>query len=214
MKRIFPLFLLFLSLSLANAQEIGADKPADAFVTWTELIVRKDFSNWHFGGVAQYCTIGGGQGQKSNEALLRPVVGYNPLPWLRLQFQVDFLYTFYAGFYLRYIPDLTFHWKASDFRFSLRNRIQLSHHIKSGKFSPIVRSRFKTDYLIPQSPVSLHIAAEPYWFDRFIKTRYYVGADFKINGNLSVTTDYVRYQHYDIDKPHQNVVSLALYVRL
>ena len=77
-----------------------------------------------------------------------------------------------------------------------------------------MRNRFKVDYLIPNTPVTVHIAAEPYWFDRFIKTRYYLGADFKINGNLSLTADYIRYQHYDMGKPHQNMASLAVYVRL
>ena len=214
MKRYLLVILIFLPLSLAHAQETDLEKPEDAFATWTDIIIRKDFSNWHVGGLVEYCTIDKGQGLKNNEMLIRPIAGYNPLPWLRFQLQVDFLYSFYSGFYLRYIPDMTFHWKASDFRFSLRNRVQVSHQVKTGKISPAVRNRFKVDYLIPNSPVTVHIAAEPYWFDRFIKTRYYLGADFKINGNLSLTADYIRYQHYDMGKPHQNVVSLAVYVRL
>jgi hypothetical protein len=57
-------------------------------------------------------------------------------------------------------------------------------------------------------------AAEPYWYDRFIKTRYYSGLDIKLHKHLSLTADYVRYQHYDAGKPHQNVVYLTLYVKL
>ena len=34
---------------------------------------------------------------KHNELMLRPVVGYNPLPWLRMQMQVDFIYSFFTG---------------------------------------------------------------------------------------------------------------------
>ena len=109
---------------------------------------------------------------------------------------------------------MTFHWKASDFRFSFRNRVQFAHHVKTGKVSPAIRNRFKVDYLIPDSPVCVHIAAEPYWYDRFIKTRYYTGLDFKINKQFSLTADYVRYQHYDAGKPPQDVVYLTLYIRL
>lgn len=212
-RRLLILLVFLLPVSL-NAQELEQEKPKDAFATWVDLIIRKDIGNWHVGGLVEYCTIDKGNGMTNNEFVFRPVVGYNPLSWLRLQFQVDFLYSFYTGFYLRYIPDLTFHWKASDFRFSFRNRFQLSHHTESGKLSYAFRNRLKAEYLIPQTPVSLHLAAEPYWFDRFIKTRYYLGADFKITRQLTLTADYIRYQHYDITKPHQNVIFMTLYVRL
>ena len=214
MRRIILIHIFLWSLRPLAAAEIDVEKPADAFATWTDIIVRKDFDKWHIGGLVEYCTIDNGHGMTNNEFVFRPVVGYNPLPWLRFQFQVDFLYSFYTGFYLRYIPDMTFHWKASDFRFSFRNRVQFAHHVKTGKVSPAIRNRFKVDYLIPDSPVCVHIAAEPYWYDRFIKTRYYTGLDFKINKQFSLTADYVRYQHYDAGKPHQDVVYLTLYIRL
>ena len=208
------IFALVLALPLA-AQELEPEvKPDDAFATWTDIIVRKDFGKWHVGGTLEYCTINKGDGMKNNEALIRPIVGYNPLPWLRLQAQVDFLYSFYTGFYLRYIPDVTFHWKASDFRFSFRTRTQITHKVSTGKVSTAIRNRFKVDYLIPDSPVTVHIAAEPYWLKSFIKTRYYLGADFQLHKNLSLSADYVRYQHYSPETPHQNVVYLTMYVRL
>jgi hypothetical protein len=212
-RRLLILFILFLPVML-DAQEADLEKPDDAFATWTDIVVRKDLGNWHVGGLVEYCTIDHGKGLTNNEFVFRPIVGYNPLTWLRFQFQVDFLYSFYSGFYMRYIPDMTFHWKASDFRFSFRNRAQFSHHVETGKVSAAIRNRFKVDYLIPDSPVGVHVAAEPYWLDRFIKTRYYTGLDFKINKQLSLTADYVRYQHYDVGKPHQDVVYMTLYVRL
>ena len=212
-RRLLILFILFLPVML-DAQEADLEKPDDAFATWTDIVVRKDLGNWHVGGLVEYCTIDHGKGLTNNEFVFRPIVGYNPLTWLRFQFQVDFLYSFYSGFYMRYIPDMTFHWKVDDFRFSFRNRFQLSHHSRSGKLSYAFRNRFKTEYLIPETPVSLQFAAEPYWFDRFIKTRYYLGADFKLNKQLTVTADYIRYQHYDVLKPHQNVVFVTLYIRL
>ena len=214
MKKLTLISLFLLMCFSASAQELLEDKPADAFATWTDIIVRKDFDNWHIGGLLEYCTINKGQGLTHNEVVLRPVAGYNPLPWLRLQGQVDFLYSWYTGFYLRYLADVSFHWKYGDFRFAFRTRGQFSHKVSTGKVTPTIRNRFKVDYLIPNSPVSLHIAAEPYWLKSFIKTRYYLGADFKVHKNLTISADYIRYQHYAPTSPHQNVVYLILYVRL
>lgn len=213
MKRLFFIFLFpFLTLS-ASARETEV-KPDDAFATWTDIIVRKDLGKWHVGGLVEYCTIDKGAGMTNNEVVLRPIVGYNPLPWLRFQYQMDFLYSFYTGFYLRYIPDVTLHWKASDFRFAFRTRVQFSHKVDAGTVSTAFRNRLKVEYLIPDSPVSLHMAAEPYWLTSFIKTRYYIGADFKVHRNLTLSADYIRYQHYAPATPHQNVVFLTCYVRL
>ena len=197
------------------AQEIETEKPDDAFAIWTDFVVRKDIGKWHVGGVFEYASIDQGEGMKHNELMLRPVVGYNPLSWLRLQMQVDFIYSFFTGWTFRYLPDVIFAWKATDeLKFAFRTRLNLSHRISTGNFSPAVRSRLKMDYSIPKTPVGLHISAEPYWWDRFIKTRYIVGADFKINKHFTLTTDYMRYQHYDINKAHQNVLYLTLNIRI
>jgi len=216
-ERIFRLLLILCSLLTALpsfAQDLDVEKPDDAFAIWTDYVIRKDIGNWHVGGVFEYAVIDKGQGMKNNELLLRPVVGYNPLSWLRFQFQVDFIYSFYTGFTFRYLPDVIFAWKAADFKFAFRTRLNLSHHIATGKFSPTIRNRLKIDYTIPETPLGLHISAEPYWLDRFVKTRYIAGADFKINKNLTLTTDYMRYQYYDIGKPHQNILYLTLYIKL
>ena len=166
MKYLLSLLLFCLTFFALRAEDV--DKPDDAFATWTDIIVRKDFGKkLHVGGLVEYCTINKGAGLKHNEFTVRPIIGYNPLPWLRLQFQIDFLNSLYGdyAFYLRFIPDLTFHWSAGDFRFSLRNRIQMSQNITKGKYSSTaVRNRFKVDYLIRDTPVKVHLAAEPYWW--------------------------------------------------
>lgn len=215
MKRLLFIFLvLFLSVP-AMAQEIESEKPDDAFAIWTDFVVRKDIGKWHVGGVFEYASIDQGEGMKHNELMLRPVVGYNPLSWLRFQMQVDFIYSFFTGWTFRYLPDVIFAWKATDdLKFAFRTRLNLSHRIATGKLTPAVRTRLKMDYSIPKTPVGLHVSAEPYWWDRFIKTRYIVGADFKINKHFTLTTDFMRYQHYDINKAHQNVLYLTLNVRL
>ena len=211
MRRLLLITVAFLSCIAAGAQEIDEK---DAFATWTDVIIRKDFNKWHVGGLLEYCTVDKGYGMTHNEVILRPIVGYNPLEWLRLQGQVDFLYSFYSGFCLRYLADITFHAKASDFRFSLRNRLQLTHDIYSGKVSPVIRTRLKTDYLIPKTPVSLHVAAEPYWLKHIVKCRFYFGADIKVHKNLSISADYIRYPNYKPDVQDHNVIYLSLYVRL
>ena len=213
MKRFLAALALLLSSFVLRAQDVS-EKPDDALALWGDIIIRKDFNKWHVGGLLEYCSIDKGQGMVHNEMILRPIVGYNPLKWLRLQMQVDFLYSCFDGFFLRYLPDVSFHLKASDFSFSLRNRLQLTHHVSTGKLTPVIRTRAKVDYSIPSSPVSVHIAAEPYWLKDFVKTRYYLGADFRISDMLSITADYIRYQHYRPGTPDQNVAYLILYITL
>ena len=222
MKYLLSILLFGLSLISLRAGEV--DKPADAFATWTDIVVRKDIGKWHVGGLVEYCTVNKGAGLKHDEFTIRPIVGYNPLSWLRFQLQVDFLNSLYGdyAFYIRCLPDMTFHWSSGDFRFSLRNRLQMSHNITKRKYaSTVVRNRFKVDYIIKDTPVRVHLAAEPYWWadqsrfqDCFIKTRYYLGADFTLTKQLSLTTDYIRYQHYRPGAPNHNVFILALNVRL
>ena len=220
----YLLSILLFCLSVISLRAGDVDKPADAFATWTDIVVRKDIGNWHVGGLLEYCTVDKGTGLKHDEFIVRPIVGYNPLPWLRFQFQVDFLNSLYGdyAFYIRYLPDLTFHWSAGDFRFSLRNRLQMSQNITERKYSSTaMRNRFKVDYIIKDTPVRVHLAAEPYWWvdqprfqDCFIKTRYYLGADFTLSKQLSLTADYVRYRYYRPSAPDHNVIILALNVRL
>ena len=198
-----------------KAQEADL-KPPTSFATWTDIIFRKDIGKWHVGGLIEYCTIDkfNGKGLVNDEIIIRPIVGYNPLNWLRFQFQIDFLYSYFSGFYLRYLPDISFHWKAADFRFSIRNRLQLSHHVSTGVLKPVIRSRFKVDYLIPKSPVSLHVAAEPYWLKSISKARYYAGVDVQVHEYVTLSADYIRYDNYAATSAHSNVLYLALYVRL
>ena len=85
--------------------------------------------------------------------------------------------------------------------------------MKDGVLSPIMRNRFRVEYLIPKTPVSLHVAAEPYWLENLTKARFYAGAAFQVHKNLSITTEYVRYEYYTPSKD-QNVFSMVLYVRL
>ena len=205
-------------LILAVLPQVGYAQETDDrdnFGTWTDLIIRKDINNWHIGGYIEYCTIDrfNDEGIKSDELIVSPIVGYNILDWLRVQFQIDFQYCFNQGMYLRYMPEVTFHWKASDFRFSFRTRLQLAQQIRNGALSPIMRNRFKVEYIIPKTPVSLHVAAEPYWLKNLTKARYYAGAAFQVHKNLSITTEYIRYEYYTPSKD-QNVFSMVLYVRL
>ena len=204
---------MFSVLSL-GAVETDDIEVKDAAAFWTDIIVKKNFDNWHVAGLLEYCTIDTGTGMVNNEVLFRPVVGYKPLKWLSLQTQVDFLYSWFSQWYLRYLTDVTFSAKASDFSFAFRTRLQLSHKLSTGKVSPVMRTRAKVDYHIPKSPVSLHIAAEPYWLKQFVKTRYYLGADVKISDTISLTADYIRYQHYLPGAPDQNVAYLIMTINI
>lgn len=214
MKSVLPILILAILPYTCYAQE-NKNETRDNFGTWTDIIFRKDINNWHIGGYIEHCSINksDGKGITNDELLICPIVGYNPLKWLRFQFQLDFQYCFNRGFNLRYVPEATLHFKASDFRFSFRSRLQLTHQISNGYLSPIMRNRLKVEYLIPNSPASLHVAAEPYWLESITKARYYAGMGFQVHKNISITAEYIRYEYYT-QTTDQNVVSFALYVRI
>ena len=214
MRYIVPILILAVLPLTSHSQERN-DDTRDNFGTWNDLIFKKDINNWYVGGYIEYCTINrfNGNGITSDELLICPNFGYNLLEWLRLQFQLDFQYCFNSGFNLRYMPEVTLHFKASDFSFSLRSRLQLTHQMSNGKLSPLMRNRLKVEYTIPKSPFSLHVAAEPYWLKSITKARYYAGMGLQIHKNISMTTEYVRYEYYN-SSADQNVVSIVLYVRI
>ena len=98
----YLLSILLFCLPVISSRASDVDKPNDSFATWTDVVVRKVFGKWHVGGLIEYCTINKGAGLKHNEFTVRPIVGYNPLSWLRFQFQIDFSVSVYlqiASFY-------------------------------------------------------------------------------------------------------------------
>jgi hypothetical protein len=133
----------------------------------------------------------------TDQFFARPRIAYKALSWLTVRYQMDFASTS-SGFNLRFIPEVTLSHKVGDFSFAFRQRVMTTWKVEKGTNSTVLRSRAKVDYRIPQTPLSVHFAVEPYWcdfskdsFSWFQKARWYAGVDIKLTESLTLKPEYV-----------------------
>ncbi len=189
-KRILAAVAASLLSFCAFAQE-------DAFCTWTNVTFDKSIDKWSVGLLTEYRhKIHEGE-SKTDQYFVRPRVYYSALPWLRLGYQMD-LATTSAGFTMRFLPEVTLSKKVGDFSFAFRQRAQTTWQTEKGTNSTVLRSRIKVDYRIPDTPLSVHFAFEPYWADFkqdsfawLQKIRWYAGFDIKIIEGLTLRPEYI-----------------------
>ena len=161
MKKILLLVVAIFVAVAARAED-------DALCTWTTVAFDKQFGKWSVGLASEYRHKIHEGVSKTDQYFARPRVAYKALPWLTLRYQMDLASTS-SGFNLRFLPEVTMSRKAGDFTFAYRQRVQTTWKVEQGTNSTVLRSRAKVDYSIPNTPLSLHFAAEPYWCD-FSKT--------------------------------------------
>ena len=152
--------MLLLGMSFA----IVSKAQDDALCLWTTVAFDKSFGKWSVGLMSEYRHKIHEGASKTDQYFARPRVAYKALPWLTLRYQMDFASTS-SGFNLRFIPEVTASHKVGDFSFTLRQRFMTTWKVKQGTNSTVLRSRAKVDYSIPQTPLSVHFAVEPYWCD-------------------------------------------------
>ena len=190
MKKILILIITALLSCSAMAQE-------DPLCIWTTVTFDKSFGKWSVGLMSEYRHKIHEGVSKTDQYFLRPRAAYKALPWLTLRYQMDFASTS-SGFNLRFIPEVTLSHKVGDFSFAFRQRVMTTWKVEKGTNSTVLRSRAKVDYHIPQTPLSVHFAVEPYWcdfskdsFSWFQKARWYAGVDIKLTESLTLKPEYV-----------------------
>ena len=186
---------LFSPFFSANAQE-----KEDVLMVWSTTTVTKSLGEekkWTAGVMSEYRHQFHEGVSSINQYLVRPSIAYKALPWLSLKYQMDFAAT-YSGFHMRFLPEVAMTHKAGDFTLSYRQRVQTTWKVKAGTNSTVLRSRAKIDYRIPETPLGVHFAIEPYWCDFsknsfawFQKIRWYAGFDVKLTDNLTFTPEYL-----------------------
>ena len=190
MRRLFAIIV-------SSLFAIGAFAQEDAFCTWTTVSFDKSFGKWSAGLMTEYRHKIHEGVSKTDQYFARPRVTYSALKWLKLGYQMDLAATS-SGFNVRFLPEITFSKKVGDFSFAFRQRFQTTWKVEQGTNSTVLRSRAKVDYRIPETPVSVHFAIEPYWcdfskdsFSWFQKTRWYAGFDIKIIDGLTLRPEYL-----------------------
>ena len=190
MRRLIAIIVSSLFAISVFAQE-------DAFCTWTNVSFDKAIGKWSVGLMTEYRHKIHEGVSKTDQYFARPRVTYSALKWLKLGYQMDLAATS-SGFNVRFLPEITFSKKVGDFSFAFRQRVQTTWKVEQGSSSTVLRSRAKVDYRIPETPVSIHFAVEPYWADFkqdgfawFQKVRWYAGFDIKIIDGLTLRPEYL-----------------------
>ena len=169
----------------------------DALCTWTTITFDKSFGKWSAGVMSEYRHRIHEEVSQTDTYIARPRVAYKVLPWLTLRYQMDFASTS-SGFMIDFIPEVSLQHKVGDFAFSFRQRTMTMWKVEKKTNSTVLRSRAKVDYSIPNTPLSVHFALEPYWcefskdkFAWFQKARWYAGFDIKLADGLVFRPEYV-----------------------
>lgn len=199
MRRLPVLTLLFLMYFPFSAR--AADMEDDALCVWNTMTARKSFGSegkWASGLMIEYRHKFHGGISKTDQYFVRPSVAYTVAPWFKVQYQMDFAATSSSGFNWRFIPEVTFSHRIGDFSLVLRQRAMTTWKVAAGTNSTVLRTRAKIDYKIPETPLVVHVAAEPYWCDFsknsfawFQKCRWYAGFSIKLLDNLTLIPQYV-----------------------
>ena len=212
MKRLFLLIVTGFLACSAMAQE-------DALCTWTTVTFDKSFGKWSAGLMTEYRHKIHEGVSKTDQYFARPRIAYKALPWLTLRYQVDFASTS-SGFSLRFNPEVTLSRKVGDFSFFFRQRVMTTWKVEQGTNSTLLRTRAKIDYHIQDTPLTVLVAAEPYWcnfskdsFALYQKCRLYAGFNIKLLDNLTFTPQYV-YQTYHSRAYDDHIIYVTFQVKL
>ena len=197
--RLFYSIVACLCLVLSTLSAAAQDRE-DTFMIWSTTTIHKSFGQdkkWNVGILSEYRHQFHEGESKTSQYFFRPNASYKVLPWLSLKYQMDFAFTS-SGFRMRFIPEVTFSKKIGEFTLAFRQRAMTTWKVAEGTNSTVLRSRAKVEYRIPETPMSVHFAAEPYWCDFskesfawLQKVRWYAGFNIKLTDGLTLIPQYV-----------------------
>lgn len=178
---------------------------------WNAMSIKKSVSDkWTVGVRGEHRAYK--DAGATQQYYFRPMVEYDVLSWLKLTAQSDFAWTS-SGFNIRLLPQAQGTYKTHGFTLSLRQRLQATWKEPDNSWSCLFRTKAQVRYKIPKTPLSPFVAAEPYYWARFNRTRYYAGVSVACSKNLSVQLEYV-YQDYYQRAYDDNVIWLTFNVKL
>jgi hypothetical protein len=102
--------------------------------------------------------------------------------------------------------------KQGNLSVSLRERYIHSWSPEIGEQGDVLRSRLKTQYSIPNSRFKPYLAVEVFTWDKWKKTRHYVGTTYDINNHFEIEGYYI---YYTFDgKPAEHVLGIGLNIEI
>ena len=182
---------------------------ADTYGGWEFLEISHDFNKkvWS----AFYFEHDNLEYQTFDAFYTRLTVGYKFTKWLKNDVAWDWLKE--RGTHChRFIYDLTGTLKEGNLIASVRERYQLTYIPSSNTKNSALRSRLKIQYAIPKSRVKPYLAVEVFTWDKWEKTRHYVGTTVKCNEWMEFEGYYLYYVY--AHKPAQHLLGLGINLEL
>lgn len=141
----------------------------------------------------------------------RLMFGYKFNNWLKTDVAYDFMQE--PDFIThRAVADLTGTLKQGNLTVSVRERYIHSWSPKVNEQGNVLRSRLKAQYAIPNTRFEPYLAVEVFTWDKWKKTRHYVGSTYSINNHLEIEGYYI---YYTFDgKPAEHVLGIGLNVEI
>ena len=209
--RIIQKVLCLLVFFVVSLSLYSQEKEEDnTFGGWEFLEVYHDFkdSDWFTSFYFEHANY---QYKRLESWYARLMFGYKINSWLKTDVAYDFMQE--PGFIThRAVADVTGTLKQGNLSVSLRERYIHSWSPKIGEQGDVLRSRLKTQYSIPNSRFKPYLAVEVFTWDKWKKTRHYVGTTYDINNHFEIEGYYI---YYTFDgKPAEHVLGIGLNIEI
>lgn len=182
----------------------------NTFGGWEFLEVYHDFkdSDWFTSFYFEHANY---QYKRLESWYARLMFGHKINSWLKADVAYDFMQE--PGFIThRAVADVTGTLKQGNLAVSLRERYIHSWSPEIGEQGDVLRSRLKTQYSIPNSRFKPYLAVEVFTWDKWKKTRHYVGTTYNINNHFEIEGYYI---YYTFDgKPAEHVLGIGLNIEI
>lgn len=209
--RIIQKVLCILVFFVVSLPLYSQEKEEDnTFGGWEFLEIYHDFkdSDWFTSFYFEHANY---QYKRLESWYARLMFGYKINSWLKTDVAYDFMQE--PGFIThRAVADVTGTLKQGNLSVSLRERYIHSWSPEIGEQGDVLRSRLKTQYSIPNSRFKPYLAVEVFTWDKWKKTRHYVGTTYDINNHFEIEGYYI---YYTFDgKPAEHVLGIGLNIEI
>ena len=178
------------------------DNQSDDFGIWGDVQIAKNWDKFYVSLRAEgrSCDM-----SRSLECwFLRPTIGVKPVKWLKIDAAYDFMMLPQSRIRHDFLFSVTGTLKKENLSVSLRERYMLMAVPKDYKISHVLRSYLKAQYQIGESPFAPYVAVELFTWNKWQKTRHYVGTDIKVSKHSSFDLAYMYYTF--ASKPAEHVL--------
>lgn len=199
----------FVLLLLTNAQ--AQEKQHDDFGIWGDVHFTKTWDNGIYIGLraeGRSCDL-----TRSLDCwFIRPIVGYKPLKWLKFDAAYDFLMLPESCIRHDFLFSVTGTLKRENLSVSWRERYMLMAMHDGSSLSHTLRSFLQVKYQIGESRFAPYMAIELFTWDKWQKTRHYVGTDIRVSKHSALDIYYVYYTF--AGRPAEHIAGIGYNISL